>query len=263
VHELLKHLPLAEAFAGWGARVRRIEVAPWTINPAVMAITADDGKRSVNTRSARGPRSWGCTGFRRDVRVAPHAPDPAVRRRTQDYLQHVVRLCGTMGGSVLIFGSPSSAGSWRESRQRRPGDTRRRSLGAPSSWQALDQHRVTFCLEPLSANQTNFLSTTDEVIRFAREVATRAFGMMLDGYTLGWAGEDAAAAIGSRRRTSGTSTRRRDRQGPGSGDWTCADRGGVAGDRFRGLRLVEIHNYELDPDECASRCIRYLRRIFG
>lgn len=32
---------------------------------------------------------------------------------------------------------------------------------------------------------------------------------------------------------------------------------------FSGYVSVEIHKYDPDPDECAVRCIRYLRQSFG
>jgi len=266
-NELLKHLPLAEAFARLGELgYDGIEVAPWTINPAVMAITADDGKRVREYAERAGAEILGLHWvFGETSEWHLTHPDPAVRRRTQDYLQHVVRLCGTMGGSVLIFGSPKQRRVLEGVTPEAAWGYAKAILGSAEFLEALDQHRVTFCLEPLSANQTNFLSTTDEVIRFAREVAHPRFGMMLDGYTLGWAGEDAAAAI----RQSAPYLRHfhaddETGKGPGFGRLDHAPiAAALRGIGFAGYVSVEIHNYELDPDECASRCIRYLRRIFG
>lgn len=266
-NELLRHMPLAQAFE----RLARlgydgIEVAPWTINAEVMDITEDDAKRVREYAEQAGTEILGLHwvfGDKSECHLTH--PDAAVRRRTQDYLQRIVRLCDQLGGHVVIFGSPKQRTVLDGVAPGDAWDYAKSILGSGEFLHNLEQHGVTFCLEPLSANQTNFLTTTDEVIRFAREVSHPRFGMMLDGYTLGWAGEDSVEAI----RKSGPCLKHfhaddETGKGPGCG---ALDHAPIASTLreigFAGYVSVEIHNYDLDPEECAARCIRYLRRIFG
>ncbi len=92
-NELLKHLPLAEAFARLGELgYDGIEVAPWTINPAVMAITADDAKRVREYAERARAEILGLHWvFGETSEWHLTHPDPAVRRATVDALSAATR----------------------------------------------------------------------------------------------------------------------------------------------------------------------------
>ena len=266
-NELLKHQGLEGAFTHL-ARLGYdgVEVAPWTINAAVMEISSDDAKRVRAWAEAAGIDILGLHwvfGDKSDCHLTH--PDVSVRRRTQDYLEHIVRLCGQLGGNVVIFGSPNQRKVLEGVEPQRAWEYAKAILGSKAFLDLLEECDVTFCLEPLSANQTNFLTKTEEVVRFAQEVHHPNFGMMLDGYTLGWAGEDAPTAI--RQSAAYLKHFHADDEtgkGPGYGKLDYMEIAtALRGIQFTGYVSVEIHNYDLNPEECASRCIQYLRGIFG
>jgi len=266
-NELLKHLGV-EGGLQHLARLGYdgVEVAPWTINPSVMDISDDDAKRVRAMAEAAKIEILGLHWvFGNQSECHLTHPSALVRKRTLEYLQHIVALCGKLGGRVVIFGSPNQRTVPEGLEYGRAWEYAKDILGNRGMLDAIEKHGVTFCLEPLSANQTNFINTTEEAIRFAREMNHPHFGMMLDGYTLGWAGEDIPKAI----RQSAPYLKHfhaddETGKGPGYGrlDYTpIATTLREVG--FSGYVSVEIHNYDLNPEETASRCIGYLRRVFG
>ena len=266
-NELLKHHGIEGAFKHL-ARLGYdgVEVAPWTINAAVMEITGEDAKRIRAWAEAARIEILGLHwvfGNKSECHLTH--PDANVRRRTQEYLEHIVTLCGQLGGKVVIFGSPNQRKVLEGVEPHQAWNYAKEILGSTAFLDRLDEYGVTFCLEPLSENQTNFLTKTEEVVRFAQEIRHPRFGMMLDGYTMGWAGEDIPKAI----RQSAPYLKHfhaDDETGKGPG-YGKLDYSGIATAlrdiEFKGYVSVEIHNYDLNPEECASRCIQYLRGIFG
>ena len=266
-NELLKHQELKEAFKHL-ARLGYdgLEVAPWTINAAVTEISGEDAKRVRASAEAAGIKILGLHWvFGNTSEWHLTHPDAGVRRRTQDYLEHIVRLCGQLGGKVVIFGSPNQRKVLEGVEPQRAWEYAKAILGGKAFLDLLEEYKVTFCLEPLSSNQTNFLTKTEEVVRFVQEVRHPNFGMMLDGYTLEWAGEDAPTAIHqSAAYLKHFHADDETGKGPGYGKLDYMEIAtALRAIKFTGYVSVEIHNYDLNPEECASRCIQYLRRIFG
>ncbi len=266
-NELLRHRGIEGGFTHL-ARLGYdgVEVAPWTINPSVMDISDEDARRVRGM--AEVPRieilglHW-VFGNQSECHLTH--PSAQVRKRTLEYLHRIVTLCGTLGGRVVIFGSPNQRRVLEGVEYGQAWDHAKEVLGSEAFLESLEKHGVTFCLEPLSANQTNFITTTEEAVRFVKEIDHPQFGMMLDGYTLGWAGEDVPKAI----RLASPFLKHfhaDDETGKGPG-YGKLDYMGIAtalrAIQFTGYVSVEIHNYDLNPEECASRCIQYLRRIFG
>jgi sugar phosphate isomerase/epimerase len=88
------------------------------------------------------------------------SPESTVRRRTADYLSELARLCGDLGGSMMVLGSP-------QQRNLLPGVTKPQAmqLAADVISQAvpsLEQCGVTLALEPLGAAEGDFLLTAAE-----------------------------------------------------------------------------------------------------
>jgi len=107
-----------------------------------------------------------------------NSPDPPVRRRTGDYLRAEIDFCTDLGGSLLVVGSP---------RQRNvpEGETYEQVWErSVATFRALAEHAagrsVLLCIEPLGAQETNFICTAAEARRLVEAVDRPAFRMMLD-----------------------------------------------------------------------------------
>src|SRR5688572_6777184 len=84
-----------------------IELAPFTFAPSVEEIGAGERARIARVARDAGLEVVGLHW----LLVSPpglhiNAPDPALRRRTAEYLRALVHFCGDVGGRVMIFGSP-------------------------------------------------------------------------------------------------------------------------------------------------------------
>lgn len=105
-------------------------------------------------------------------------PDPVVRSRTLDVVSRLVSLCAELGGSVLVHGSPKQ-------RQVATGEThavarsRLRAFLADAARLA-EAHGVIYCIEPLSARETEMINTVAQAAELVREVGSPALRTMID-----------------------------------------------------------------------------------
>ena len=163
-----------------------LEVAPFTLHPNPEEITLAQA------------RAWGemardlgvpVTGLHW-LLVAPQGlsitdVDPAVATRTRDVVRHLCDVCAAMGGRYLVHGSPQ---------QREPvaGQTQPQALQAAQDffaqagvWAA--ERGLTYCIEPLSADQTSVINTLAQAVAIIEAVGNPALKTMLDTSSAGLA----------------------------------------------------------------------------
>jgi sugar phosphate isomerase/epimerase len=163
-----------ELFEGWDfARVCRfvkeigydgLEVAPFTLGDAPASLGAD---RRAELRRQAADAGVEIIGLHwllaRTQGLHLTSPDPEVRRRTSAYLSELAELCGDLGGTLMVFGSPAQ-------RSRLPGVSAEQAFAFAeetirATLPALDAHGVFLCLEPLTSDETDFMNTCDEAVR--------------------------------------------------------------------------------------------------
>ncbi len=266
-NELLKHRGLEGSIRELAALgYDGVEVAPWTIGQDVMAVPVVEAQRAKTVAKDSGIQIVGVHwvwGNSPEYHITH--PDPAVRERSLRYLEHAVDLCHAMGGTRFVFGSP---------KQRRildgvtPSDAwayAKDVLAAPRFLQRLKDHGITFCFEPLSENQTNFITRADQALRFVEEVGHPNFAMMLDGYSLTWE-EDPIPAVICRIRGDLRHFHADDEtgKGPGAGEVDYRDVATALREiGFTDYVSVEIHDFNLDPEATVKRCLDALRDAFA
>lgn len=242
-----------------------LEVAPYTLaeephrmSPALVAAT----------RRAAGDAGIAVTGLHwllvKPAGLSISSTDDATRKRTLDVMFSLVDLCAALGGRYLVHGSPA---------QRRidPGDTREAALArAQACWAAVAERArsvgVTYCVEPLGAEQTPLVNTLGEAAQVVAAIGNPALRSMLDCSSAGRMEKAPLEELVERWLPEGliahVQVNDRNRRGPGQGEQKFAPlfaalrRLGYSGDI-----AVEPFDYVPDGPAAAARAVGYLKGI--
>jgi sugar phosphate isomerase/epimerase len=259
-----------ETFEGWdhericrfiaGIGYTGLEIAPFTLAPSVTDITADRRRLLRQQAADSGIEIIGLhwllaktTGFQLT------APDEATRIRTASYLGELARCCRDLGGSILVFGSPSQRpipeGATFEQAIDYSVDTFRRA--AP----VFADCGVTLCLEPLGPSETMFLNTCAQASIVLDRLAHPSFALHQDVKAM----SSEATPIPDLIRSFASRTRHfhandANRRGPGFGtiDFVPIFQA-LRDSNYPGWVSVEVFDYTPDPETIARQSIDYMR----
>ena len=186
--------------------------------------------------------------------------DPAVRKQTADYLVELVRLCGDLGGRVMVFGSP-------QQRNLADGMTKADGLAYAAEVLAavvpeLAARGVVLAIEPLGPQETNFLTTAAEAMELIQRIGSPQVRLHLDCKAMA---TEAAPMVDLIRQyhpwLAHFHANDPNRQGPGFGalDFVpilrTLDEVG-----YDGWVSVEVFDYAPGIERLAGESIEYMRR---
>jgi D-psicose/D-tagatose/L-ribulose 3-epimerase len=242
-----------------------LEVAPFTLADDPAAITA---AQAVEWRRVAADHGVSICGLHW-LLVAPKglsitSPDDALRERSVDVMRRLVELCAALGGSYLVHGSPAQ-------RAIAPGQSHADALArAADCWaragEAAAQAGVTYCIEPLSADQTPIVNTVAQAAAIVRAAGLPALRTMLDTSSAGRSEAEPLPALIDRWWPTGllahVQLNDRNRRAPGQGE----DRFGpilaaLARNGYDGWVAVEPFDYRPDGPGCAAFAAGYLRGL--
>lgn len=271
-----------ELFAGWEfgrmcdwvARTGYggIELAPFTLSAGGVGDLDAASRRAIRRRAADA--GLAVVGLHW-LLVGPEglhltSPDAAIRRRTAGYLMALADCCADLGGSVLVLGSPRQ-------RNLEPGVDWDLGLRLAAECLAPAVERaascgVRWCLEPLPAPETNFLTTLGQALALDRLLGGgSALGVQLDVKSLCAEASDAAAPApvilayaAQAERFAHCHANDRNRRGPGMGDVAF-------GPVFAALRAVgydrwmsvEVFDFTGGAEEIGRASLTYLQDAAG
>ncbi len=141
-----------------------VEVAPFTLAATANEVSPERRKELKKIADDQGLEIIGLhwllaktTGFHLTT------ADKAVRLKTADYLKALTDLCGDLGGSLLVLGSPLQ-------RSLQPGVTQEQAFDhALEVIQAvtpqLEARGVDLLLEPLTTKETDFMISCDDAVK--------------------------------------------------------------------------------------------------
>lgn len=239
-----------------------IEIAPFTLAPYARDISAAQRREVRQSAANAGLEVVGLhwllaqtTGFYLT------SPDPAVRRRTGDYLGQLAELCRDLGGSLLVLGSP-------QQRNLLPGVTHSAALEYAAdairfALPALERCATILCVEPLGPAEGDFLLTAAAGAELCGLVDSPHCRLHLDVKAMSSESLDIPAIIHAQRTLlHHFHANDPNRQGPGFGDvpfepilQALADIG------YPGWISVEVFDYLPGIERLARDSIDYLRRI--
>ena len=154
-----------------------LELAPDTLGLAPHSMDAGDIYAIRGIVERAGVRvtglHWLLSGYP-DASIT----DPAKWDETQTILIGLIDLCARLGGSVLVHGSPAQRG-------RPAGMTSEQLIDHLASFfapvaKAAQAAGVTYCIEPLSRQETDTITTVAEGAALVEAVGNPAFRTMID-----------------------------------------------------------------------------------
>jgi sugar phosphate isomerase/epimerase len=186
--------------------------------------------------------------------------DAEVRRRTTAYLQDLVRLCGDIGGTRMIFGSPLQRNVLPGVAPEQAFDHAAGVVGECLT--VLEQHGVTLCMEPLAPAEGNFLNTAADAVRLIERVGHPQCRLILDCKAM--SSEVVPIPDLIRRHASLLAhfhANDPNKQGPGFGQLDFEPIFTALGEvDYRGWVSVEVFDYVPGVERLARESIDYMRQ---
>lgn len=263
-----------EIFQGWriddvfahcaGLGYGAVEIAPFTLARYVTDIPAAERARVREAARSAGIAISGIHWVLAQTEgLYLTSPDAAVRARTAAYFCALVEFCADLGGKSIVVGSPKQ-------RSLRPGVSHAQAWAWAQevfrpAVQAAGRRGVTICLEPLPAEDTDFINTAAEAIRFAREMASPNFSVILDVRAMSHEAKPAAQIIRESRGAFGYfHANDANLKGPGFG---ATDYGPIVAalreTGYDGVVSVEVFKFDEGAEAIAARSLEHLRKVFG
>ena len=265
-NEVLASLPFAEqcrAAAALG--YMGLEVAPYTVcdDPAAMT----DGEAHDLARIA-ADHGLVVTGLHwllvKPADLSITSPDTTVHARTIAFMRRLTELCAAMGGAYLVHGSPKQR--LIADGQTRDDALERATVAFAAAGEAARAAGVTYCIEPLSPDQTSLINTVGEAVAIVQAVSNPHLRTMIDTSSAGLAEAEPVADLIRRWMPTGliahVQVNDPNRRGPGQGEMKFAPILRALRDTgYAGVVAAEPFDYIPDGMGSAAWSIGYLRGL--
>ncbi len=240
-----------------------VEIAPFTLADSVDEIPDLRRREIVRAAESSGVEIVGLHW----LLVKPQGlylnhPDKAVRERTRDYLDSLIRFCGDLGGRVLIFGSPKQRSVYRGLTYEQAWQYARETFAHCA--ETAEDSGVYLCIEALSPSETDFINTVTEALRMVRDVDKPHFRTMLDIKAISSDGGPLPEIIEEAGEMAmHVHANETDGRGPGTGDTDFRAVGAALRKiGYGGYVSVEVFDFKPDPITIARESLAHLRKTF-
>ncbi len=239
-----------------------VEIAPFAIAPSVEEIGT---KRRQEIRRSAARAAVEIVGLHW-LLASPEGlyishPDETIRNRTRDYFKALIQFCGDLGGRVMIIGSPKQR-NVQEGWDFQETWNRMRSV-FEEVLPLAEEQEVYLCIESLSREQTNIISTAAEARRMVAEIDHPHFQTMIDVCS----SSTEELPVPQLLRKSGehlyhVHVNDANKRGPGFGhtDFVSVLRT-LKEMNYRRYLSVEVFDFAPDPRTIAAKSLGYLQGI--
>ena len=241
-----------------------VEIAPYTLADSVTEISSLKRKGIRRAAEKSGVEIVGLHWLLvKPEGLSINHPDEIIRIRTQEYIEALIHFCADIGGKLLLHGSPHQRTIKEGWNLLQSWDYAKETFRA--CLETARKRNVTYCIEPLTKANTNFINTVNEALRLVKEIRHPNFKMMFDCRSASAQEtsitEALIRALDSRMlchiHVNDASGR-----GPGFGETqftpilkTLVKNG------YKGYISVEVFEFDPDPQTIASRSLGYLKGI--
>ena len=264
-NEVIRDMPFAEqcefaAALGYDG----LELAPFTVSDAPHVMPSAD---RAALRQAASNAGIAITSLHW-LLLAPEglsltSSDAAVRARTVDVMKRLVELCHDLGGSAMVHGSPAQ-------RMLPDHDAEAARCWAVDAFAQVAPNAeaagVAYCIEALSTQETNFITSLSEAAAIVDAIASPALRTMLDTCAAGKSEAESPENLIDRWLPSGhiahVQVNDSNHRGPGQGAQVFSPVfAALRRNGYRGVVAVEPFEYIPDGPAAAARAIGYIRGI--
>lgn len=167
-----------------GLGYKGLEIAPFTLANDPLSLT---DKNISEFRDIAEDHGLIVTGLHW-LLVAPAGlsittGDQRVIDQTRALIERLIEMCALFGATVLVHGSPNQRALSHAETPDAARANAQRLFQSAAEW--AQEAGVTYCIEPLGANQTDFINTLDEAIALVDQVGSPSFQTMLDTSSAG------------------------------------------------------------------------------
>ena len=240
-----------------------VEIAPFTLKDDPRDITEEEASDYAAMAKVAGLEVVGLHWLLvKPAWLHLTTTDQLLRKDTVNFGKHLARLCTSMGGKIMVWGSPKQRDldpSWAyEEAAKRAADTLHQIAEVAA------EGGVTIAMEPLARSETNFLNTSAETIKLIERVGHPAVRLHLDVKAM----SDEEKPIPDIIRDSAAHTvhfhaNDPNLRGPGMGD---ADYPPIVAalkqTGYDGYVSVEVFDYTPDPETIATESLGFLKSVF-
>jgi sugar phosphate isomerase/epimerase len=241
-----------------------IEFAPFTMNKNAREITAPRRREVRQQAEAAGLGVVGLhwlLAFTEGYYLT--SPDPEVRAATAAYLGDLARLCGDLGGKVMVLGSPKQ-------RNLLPGVSLDQAMGYAAdvlqrAMPAMQECGVILAVEPLGPEEGDFLLTAELGVQLIHQVDSPHCRLHLDVKAM--SSEPTPIPDTIRRSAAYLEhfhANDANRRGPGMGDVDFLPiLAALREIDYQGWVSVEVFDYTPGVETLARDSIRYLQHCLA
>ncbi|MBM3824724.1 MAG: sugar phosphate isomerase/epimerase [Verrucomicrobia bacterium] len=240
-----------------------VEIAPFTLAPKVTDIPATQRSAIVELAKRNNIAISGIHWvLAQTTGLHLNHPDQEVRRRTSDYLGHLVDFCADLGGKFIVLGSPKQRQVLEGVSPRHAWDWASQTFG--EAVKKAEEREVTLCLEPLAPSETNFINTAAESIQFIKQFHSPRAKIILDVKAMSSESTSIPQIIAnSWPHFAYFHANDPNLKGPGFGktDFHPIARA-LHTVGYQGYVSVEVFDFSEGPEAIAKRSLEYLRKTF-
>lgn len=242
-----------------------IEVAPFTISDDLSSVSDATLGQMRQTADAAGLEIIGLhwllaktEGFHLT------SADANVRHATAEYLKLLARTCRQLGGKVLVFGSPPQ-------RSLPPQMTMRDGFKHAADvfrvvMPTFEEEGVQLCMEPLTARETDFINTCDDVMKLKKMVDHPSFILHQDVKAMLGAEHDSIPELIHRHASVCGHFHVNDINllGPGMGETDFHPiLQALLEVEYQGWVSVEVFDYSPGAEKIAKKSLQYMQSVLS
>ena len=242
-----------------------LEVAPFTLCEDPQDLTIEQARTFKHIAQSHGLQITGLHWLLvKPEGLSITSSDLSIQQKTRAFIHHLCAVCAAMGGQYLVHGSPKQ-------RLIEGGQSYADALSLATQFfaqaaKSANEFGVTYCIEPLSADQTPLINTLEQAVSIVEEVNHPALKTMLDTSSAGLAESVPIADLIDQFFPSGhiahVQLNDPNRRGPGQGDMEFGPiLRALKRNNYQGAIAIEPFDYQPDGPACAAHSIGYLKGL--